>query len=490
MYLVTSEQMRSFDKHTIEGLQIPGIVLMDQAGKAVAKRAALRHPRRVVVLCGKGNNGGDGWVAARWLHHWGHSWVQVLSLVTPEQLQGDAAIAAAAAVASGVTYRVVHAGEDLPMADVVVDALLGTGTGRPLQGQLAELVTQVNAHPGFKIAVDVPTGVSASTGEVPGIAVQAEETVCMGMQKLGTAVSPGCYHSGQVHTVDIGIDLSYATGSELACWTQAQDLQSALAPRGPETHKGTFGRVGILVGSMQGAAVLSGLGAARSGAGLIVLATPTSQANRAGFPWEFVQRPVETADVKAVQTALSDCQSLVVGPGLGQDLSLARELLTNPAQKGVLDADGLRLLANLRPLGPQWVLTPHPKECADLLGWTPQEVQAHRLQAARSLVEKTQAVVVLKGYHSLVLGPGGEIAVNWTGDAALATAGAGDVLAGVIAGLMAQGADALTAAKAGTWLHGRAGEMAGQRQNVVSTVATDIVENISRAISSVIDSMS
>ncbi len=487
MYLVTSEQMRSFDKHTIEGLQVPGIVLMDHAGKAVAERVALHHPGRILVLCGKGNNGGDGWVAARWLHHWNHDWVQVLSLVTPEQLQGDAAIAATAAVASGVSYRIFQPGEDLPRADVVVDALLGTGSARPPAGPLAELIAQVNAHPGFKVAVDVPTGIDASTGEVPGIAVQAGETVCMGAQKLGTAVSPGCYHSGQVHVVDIGIDLSTEENTDFACWTQSGDLRAALTARGPETHKGSFGRVGILVGSMSGAAVLSGLGAARSGAGLIVLAT--AHAGLMGIPWEFVRRTIPVDDVEAVQTALSDCQSLVVGPGLGEDLSYARGLLTDPEQRGVLDADGLRLLATLPPVGPRWVLTPHPKECAALLGWTTPAVQAHRLEAVSRLAEQTQAVVVLKGYHTLIAGPGGEIVVNETGNAALATAGSGDVLAGIIGGLMAQGADALTAAKAGTWLHGRAGELAGQRHNLISTTASDIVDHISHAISSAIDSM-
>ncbi|WP_067930082.1 bifunctional ADP-dependent NAD(P)H-hydrate dehydratase/NAD(P)H-hydrate epimerase [Alicyclobacillus kakegawensis] len=498
MYLVTSEQMQLFDRRTISTLCVPGIVLMEHAGKAVAERAAATQPKRVVVLCGKGNNGGDGWVAARWLHHRGVA-VEVLTLAHPAELAGDARLAAQMALCAGVPQRpltqlesppeggsadAAASGFRLPQADVYIDALLGTGSNRPVapDSRIGRVIAALNQVDGWVLAVDVPSGVDASTGCVGGLVVRAHETITFAAQKLGTAVSPGCEYTGRVHVVDIGIRVE--PGEEtgpLAAWVTETAIRDWLPARAPLSHKGTYGRVGVAIGRMQGAAVLAGLGAARGGAGLVALAgldLPTL-----AVPPEFVVR----AGAPDLAAAVSDCQALVLGPGLGDALAPWRPVLDQFEGPVVVDADGLRLLgsrppAEGAPVEPRWVLTPHPKECARLLGWTTADVQARRLAAATTLARQTGAVVLLKGYHSIIAHPDGRIAVNPTGDASLATAGTGDVLAGLIGGLLAQGLPPFAAAAAGAWIHGRAGELAGEAMGPASVMASDVIDNISRAI--------
>lgn len=495
MYLATSEQMQEFDKFTINTLKVPGIVLMDHAGYAVARRVSELHPKKVVVVCGKGNNGGDGWVAARWLKHWEATKVHVISTVEPSELSGDAQLAAGMALAAGVPYEVYHPRLAMGEADVYVDAILGTGASRPLTGASAELVSAMNqtvndTHVTI-VAVDVPTGVNASTGEVLGIAVKAHHTVCLGLQKLGTAVSPGCFYAGAVTVADIGIPAVRTT--QLATLTEAQDVRAWLPKRVDDAHKGTFGRVGIVVGEMVGAAILAGIGAARSGAGLVIFGEQKGQ-QHSHVPYEFVLR--RSGQAGHVLEPYQDCRALVFGPGLGQILqeSLQEASWWSALQAyqgtGVVDADGLRLLMqNLALLkNGQWVLTPHPKECGRLLGWSTQDVQSQRVLAARTLAELTQTVVVLKGYHSLIATPNGSLAVNPTGDASLSTAGTGDVLAGLIGSLLAQGLDPFTAARAGVYLHGLAGELAGKQWSKAGTMASDVAHHIGHAINVVLDS--
>jgi hydroxyethylthiazole kinase-like uncharacterized protein yjeF len=472
VYLVTSEQMQALDRRTIQSRRIPGILLMEHAGKAVAEVVLRKRPKAVVVLCGKGNNGGDGWIAARWLKHWGVPSVTVVTTTDVDSLQGDARQAAEMALAADVPYQRYQPGTSIPPADVYVDALLGTGVSRPLTGELAQLVEALNEAPGWVVSVDVPSGVEASTGRVPGAAVRADWTVAMAAQKVGTAVTPGCLYAGTVEVVDIGIERP--CGEEYARLTTRDWIRSLLPSRSDDSHKGTFGKVGVAVGSMQGAAVLAGLGAARSGAGLVVLAGRTLPM---AAPYDFVQRQVSSNE-----SPFPDCDSVVVGPGLGTE---AAEWLTSVRQHsgpGVIDADGLRLLEQLGTLSDRWVLTPHPKECARLLQWSTDEVQAERIRAAKTLAAATGAVVVLKGYRTILAHPDQRIRVISTGDASLATAGTGDVLAGMIGGFLAQGLDAFDAATAAAHLHGLAGELAGRERSKASVMATDVVEFISRAI--------
>ncbi len=503
LYLVTSEQMQEFDRFTIQTLGVPGIVLMEHAGKAAAAAVLNRQPKRAVVVCGKGNNGGDGWIAARWLMHWGVPEVVVVTLTDPASLVGDAKLAAEMAKNFRVPYVVYTPGMKLPEADVFVDALLGTGITRPLSGTIEQLVEQLNQISPWTIAMDVPTGVNASTGEVYGTAVKAQQTVCMAVQKLGTAVTPGCYYAGEVQVVDIGICtdvrilwdrgenagdgavLAAGGDGELASFVDPADIREWLPRREAHTHKGSFGRLGVVAGPMAGASILAGLGAARCGAGLVVLGGQNQ--GQGSVPYEFVQRRLPQTG--SLLKAFDDCQALVVGPGLAEDYRLWPPVFAEFRGKGVLDADGLRMLQDQPELLKlsEFVLTPHPKECARLLAWTTQQVQQRRLLAARTLAQRTQCVVVLKGFHSVIAHPQGTVKVNPTGNAALATAGSGDVLAGMIGSLMAQGLDAWKAAQSGCYLHGLAGELAGAAKTLTGSMASDVVENIAGAIHQLFD---
>lgn len=508
MILVTSDQMRQFDKHTILSRNVPGIVLMEHAGKAVAEVVAQQGPDRVCVLCGKGNNGGDGWIAARWLKRSGVD-VVVYSTAQPDNLVGDALIAFQMAQGFGVPFIVatevadgVDAGReqglqgddcqpdggrnedacewgaDVPQADVYVDALLGTGTSRPLSGLLKRIVDVVNSRQARVVAVDVPTGVNGTTGEVPGTAIQAETTVSMAVQKLGTAISPGCFYAGEVRVADIGIDIQVGQGGTEALSEAVDEAWARLRwpRRTRNSHKGTFGRVAIAVGGMKGAPVLAGLGAARSGAGLVVLALSDTDYPAFDVPLEFVLRLAV-----AGTSNLQDCAALVVGPGLGAAPEWT-EIVRNWDGVGVLDADALVPVLERGPVGSNWILTPHPKECGRILGWSTEAVQERRAEAAQRLADESGAIVVLKGYHSLIAAPGSPLLVNLSGNEALATAGTGDVLAGVIGGLLAQGMSRREAAAVGTWLHGQAGELAGRRLSTTSVLASDVIADISRAI--------
>lgn len=478
MYLVTSEQMQLFDKQTIETRCVPGIVLMENAGKEVAKAVAKRSPKRVVILCGKGNNGGDGWVAARWLKHLGINETYVVSTIHPKGLVGDALTAYKAAQASGVQFVWEENPTSLVEADVYVDALVGTGGRGFLRGsakQLAEMLSKKENK--YVISVDVPSGVDASTGKVEGIVVQADETITFAFQKLGTAVTPGAYFAGKVRVVDIGIERT--SNERLAAFVLPEMFQSRWPKRPLSSHKGTFGRLLVILGEMEGAAILAAGGGARIGAGLVALGglkTPARQ-----VPPDYI---VPSLSRERLMQDIQKFSALVLGPGLGKDAYDYEQVWTSYPGPGVLDADGLLLIQSTNFTAPcgKWVLTPHPKECARLLGWRTEQVQANRVEAVTQLAKRVSSVVVLKGYRALIASPDGDLLVNPTGDASLAVAGTGDVLAGMIGGLLSQGLQPMDAAALGVWLHGAAGELAGKQLSMVSTMASDIIDSISRAI--------
>lgn len=484
--------MRCFDHDTIESHRVPAIVLMDHAGRAVAERVLKRRPTTVIALCGKGNNGADGWLAARWIARQGCD-VLALSIVDPATLHSDARTAFEIADLAGVRWSVYRPGaleqqlRGVSRSDtVLIDAVLGTGVSRPLDPDLLQLVREMNRSDAAIVAVDVPTGVNASTGEVMGDAVTAVETVAMAFEKLGTAVTPGAFHAGTVHVADIGIDADVKTLH--AMYTTPALFAQQFGRRQASSHKGTYGRCGIWMGDMPGAARLAASSAARSGAGLVIVGGEVDMQ----LPPDVVVR-----SGVGVDEAFVDCRSIVIGPGLGNGaddvVATAIDMAASGRVCGVIDADGLRAVGEggaLKSIGGRWVLTPHPKEAGRLLGWTSSEVQAHRVTAAVQLAERTGAIVLLKGYRTIIASPKGHIRVNPTGDASLAVGGSGDVLAGVIGALLAQGLDPFDAASLGAWLHGTAGELAGQLYTQVSTMASDIVECLPKAIAAYLDAIS
>ncbi len=463
----------------------PVEVLMDRAGRAVAweVRRALHgvYGRRVLLVCGKGNNGGDGLVAARVLAGWGVR-TTVCSLIDPVDRRWFT--------------------RALATADVVVDAMYGTGFRGTLAGDAAWIVAQLGGWAGEIVAVDIPSGVDGLTGMVFGPVVRANRTVTFAARKPGVVFEPGRSHSGDVVVADIGIAVDGAIGEvrdEPAALVTADDVRDWLPTRAPDAHKW---QSGVLVvggsGGMTGAPMLVSHAAMRAGAGIVWCALPGLDAARAASGGEVITR-VLPADAGgslargAAETVLADVgrfAAIALGPGLGgagdPDLQFAvRTVVAEARSPLVLDADGLNALAGdftslhaRATLGAPAVLTPHAGEYQRLMG---APVGGDRLAAARALADRSRAVVLLKGAGTVVAAPDGAVALNPTGGAALATAGSGDVLTGIIAGFLARGLDTFRAAAAAAWVHGRTADRAVAVDGP-GLIAGDLVSGLARTL--------
>lgn len=515
MLVVTAQEMRELDRKTIEEVGISGLMLMENAGRQVAERAARmleeRGGRVVAILAGKGNNGGDGLVAARHLFNKGYE-VRVCLLVDPGHVTGDARVnleiwrrmgqEVYQADGANGAQRVKVA---LLGTDVVVDAIYGTGfRGRP-PAEVGRIMEVVNRSGKPVVAVDVPSGVEASSGRVAGPAIRAACTVTFGLPKLGLYLLPGARYAGEIHVADISIPRSVVTAASIRRHVLTKELVASwLTPRDLEAHKGNFGRVLVIGGSrtMIGAACLAAYAALRTGAGLVYLAVPEGMQRVAAAKLdEVITIPLpETTGGSlsrearvALEEHLGRADVVALGPGLStheETVALVRELVREVACPLVLDADGLNALAGatevLARRAAPTVLTPHPGEMARLLDCSTAEVQADRLATAEKAAAAWNAVVLLKGARTIVTGPGGETYINPTGNPGMATAGSGDVLTGIIAALIAQGLPPLQAAAAGAFLHGRAGDLAAAEKGFPALVAGDITAALSRALLEVI----
>lgn len=483
--LLTTAQMGEADRIAIAG-GTPGITLMERAGQAVAEAVA-RHAApgaRIAVLCGPGNNGGDGFVAARLLRERGFA-VALGLLGEVRALGGDAALAAAS---WGQPVRPLAAALATD-AGLIVDALFGAGLSRPLAGEAALAVEAMNASGRPVIAIDVPSGLSGDTGLADGPVVRAAETVTFFRLKPGHLLQPGRDLCGPVTLADIGIPAEAALAAIApAAFANRPGLWSASWPQhGSSTHKFERGAVAVLAGGVAGVGAprLSARAALRTGAGLatILCAPAALMAHAARGPDALMQRPL--ADAAELAAALEDRRLSVVlaGPALGLD-ARAHQLVTALVDGGkplVLDADALTILAGDQEGVPRLarreaacVLTPHEGEFQRVFGRQQAIAQARsKLERARRAAAFSGAVVVYKGADTVIAGPDGRAAINATGSPALATAGAGDVLAGMVSGLIAQGMPAFEAACAAVWLHGRAGEALG-----MGLIADDLPEAI------------
>jgi len=455
---LSAQQSREIEQRAVEAFSVTLEGLMDAAGRAVAEQVRAHAPwGEVVVACGPGNNGGDGWVAARELAASGRS-VRVLSTRDPGSLTGVAAAAAAAAVSAGVEWTVPDGAPDVGAlaADVVVDALLGTGAALPLREDIALWCSAINDSGAFVVSVDVPTGVDSDTGERAPEAVEADTTVTFTAPKRGLVLFPGAASAGEIVVAPIGIPDVLLDGVDAPeIWT-ASELARLLPRPAPYAHKNQRGRVLVVAGSRAypGAAVLAARGAMRMGAGYVTLAVP---------------EPV----VSVAQSHLLAC--VVVGlPTTGKAMSSAAAAVVRDM---TAEHDAVVLgPARLAPI----VLTPHPGELARLLGVKTAAVQADRLAAGRRLAG-TDRTVALKGAGTVISGEGRQ-AVNTSGSVALATAGTGDVLAGMIGALLAQGRSVFDAALLGAYVHGRAGEAAARELTPLGVTAEDVPEFIPDAL--------
>jgi ADP-dependent NAD(P)H-hydrate dehydratase / NAD(P)H-hydrate epimerase len=500
--LVGSAEMRSIDRAAIDGLGVPSLGLMERAGRAVAE-AVVRLARpgsRFLVVCGGGNNAGDGWVAARLLQPSGR--VRVVAVTAPAQLSGDAAAMARRALEAGVPFQPFAEGTPLDAGpdDLVVDALLGTGLARPADGRFAAAIAAIAlARRGGArvVSVDLPSGLSADTGRPIGPCVEADATVTFGLQKRGLVLLPGAILAGTVTVADIGLPPAALDQVEERCRVlEDAEARSLLPPRDAAAHKGDAGRLLVLAGSpgKTGAAHLALLGALRGGAGLVTLASRAEV-----LPFALAGRPeamslalpgagpLGPADLPGLLAASRSADALVAGPGLhrGEETGpLLRGWLAAAGRPAVLDADALNALdpepAWLGKLPAPVILTPHPGELARLCGLTVSEVQADRIGLAASRAASWGAVLVLKGARTVVAAPGRPAAVIPTGNAGLATGGTGDVLAGLCGALLAGGLGAFDAARVAAWVHGAAGDLVATRLGQRGLLAGDLGEAIGR----------
>lgn len=465
--LYRAEQVRALDRVAIEGFDVPGYTLMSRAGEAALRVLKTHWPRarRVTVLCGTGNNGGDGFVLARLARESGLD-VEVLQVGDGAKIHGDALTALRDYQAAGGTIT-PYAGAELRGAGVLVDALFGTGLEREVTGQWRVAIEAMNQAQGEVFAIDIPSGLHADTGVILGAAVQARHTISFIGLKQGMFTASGRDCCGRIHFDDLSVPPRIYASEILSAQRLVWDkLRHLLPPRPRTVHKGHCGHVLVVGGErgFSGAARLAAEAAARAGAGLVSLATRSEHAGvlNATRP-ELMCHGVE--DVGALEPLLERATVIAIGPGLGISAwaeALLERVLGAPRPL-VIDADALNLLSQRAPQtfdsARAWVLTPHPGEAARLLGCTTAEVQGDRFAAVRALGQRYGGVTVLKGAGTLIV-EGGTLAVCDAGNPGMASGGMGDVLTGIIAGLLAQGLEAGEAARAGVCLHATAADRA------------------------------
>jgi NAD(P)H-hydrate epimerase len=487
MALYSVAQVRNFDRHAIEVLGIPGYTLMQRAGAAAWQLIRQRWPRarRITVVTGGGNNGGDGFVVARLMRDGGCA-VRLLALAPPGNLVGDARRACGDYIGSGGTVEEFSAAS-LEEAELIVDALLGTGARAPLRDDYATAIRAINAAGRPVLALDLPSGLDADRGAVIDVAIKADATISFVALKTGLLLDEGPAHCGALQCDDLQIELPAGAASRPQLLRlQATDIAAALPPRARAGHKGDYGRVLIIGGGpgMPGAAQLAGEACLRVGAGLVTLATRREHAAEiAAARPELICRGVD--DAAALQPLLAAADVVAVGPGLGTS-DWARALHAAALACGkplVVDADALNLLAVGGDTPPaESVLTPHPGEAARLLGVRAADVQRDRLQALLQLQARTGAIVVLKGAGTLLATHDEIPAICEHGNPGMASAGMGDVLTGAIAGILGQCRNPWRAARAGVLAHALAGDdcarISGARGLLAAEVAAALTARV------------
>jgi NAD(P)H-hydrate epimerase len=503
--LVAADEMRALDQHTIDTLGIPGELLMESAGRAVAE-AVLRNRAAgdtVSILCGRGNNAGDGLVAARHLHQLGAE-VQVTLLGDASELSEAAASNFDRALRAGV--RLTSGDWQAPRRGVVVDAIFGTGLSRPVQGRAAECIQRLNqsrsdAHGEIRVvAVDLPSGLCADSGAVLGCCVEADLTVALALPKLGLTLEPGRRLAGEISIARIGIaDQTPELSPRAELWTR-RAAAAALPARPALGHKGSFGHVLLVAGSegKTGAAALAACGATRAGAGLVTIACPAglndileikcTEAMTAPVA-DTPQRSLAVSAVEAIVALAATRGAVGLGPGVGrsdetQKLVVAlADCLEIPL---VIDADGLFPFASqperLRARTAPTILTPHPGEAAQLLGTEASTINRDRPASARRLAERTGCVVALKGAATVIAAPDGRMAINPTGGPALGSGGTGDVLLGMLVGFLVQAHDAYEATVLSVFVHGAAGDRISARSGTSGLLASELAAEVPATI--------
>lgn len=515
MKILTAQEMKEIERRCVEEYGIPTLLLMENAGIQVAlalgKLFAPVSSKKICILAGPGNNGGDGFVVARHLKNRGAG-VTVYHLCGDNPSSsggGDAALNFAILRKMGV--EPIFFGEEniselagaVGTSDVVVDALFGTGVSRPLDGAAAFAVSILNRSGKPVVSIDIPSGINADTGKAMGEAVRARHTVALGFLKRGHVLHPGASHAGEVEVADIAIPRDLANGG-MVSYVAGNERQLVLARRALDSHKGTFGHLLLVAGSAgkTGAACMAAESAMRVGTGRVSVAVPKSlnqvmenkltEAMTIPLP-ETKDQCLSLQARRRLMELVLGMSAVAVGPGLSthpETAQLVRDLIRSVTAPLVLDADGITALADdpglLAKAQAPVILTPHPGEMARLVGASTTDVQNNRLEVAREFARKHGVFVVLKGAGTIIAAPDGILYVNSTGNPGMATAGTGDVLCGMIAGFLAQGIDAMRSALLAVYLHGLAGDIAASEVGVVGMVATDIIGRIPTATRSLL----
>lgn len=508
MKIVTAQQMRNIDQRAIKEFGIPGPVLMENAASAIMTEMERFFDGlagvRVGIICGKGNNGGDGLALARRLSIRGVA-VRVALLAPFNSLGGEAKINLNILRKTDVQIvpsASVRALSDITVwSDILIDAVLGVGLASPLKGVFAQTVEMINASGKPVVAVDIPTGINADTGEVMGVAIKADLTVTMALLKRGLVLLPGAEYAGTVRVADIGIPYEAVDREKILL--SRLDRGSAWGvfhPREAGAHKGDFGHLMIVAGSpgKAGAAVMSARSALRTGAGLASVATPSSLvpiiqsqiAEAMCIPSaESIEGTLGTGSEEELLKASMGMSACAIGPGLSshhETIQVVRNLIQRMTIPLVIDADGLNAVAGstdiLKRAKAPVILTPHPGEMGRLLGVSSIEVQKDRIGIASDFSEKYKVILVLKGAGTVVACPDGRLFINSTGNPGMATGGTGDALTGMIGSLLAQGYPATQAACLGVYLHGLAGDLAAQEKGETGMITGDLIEKIPEAI--------
>jgi ADP-dependent NAD(P)H-hydrate dehydratase / NAD(P)H-hydrate epimerase len=508
LFVAGQKEMQQMDQYTMETIGLPGIVLMENAGAKVVEEIMSSSPRlkpKVIILAGGGNNGGDGFVIARRLYDLGLEPILCL-LVDPNRIKGDAKVHLDVYINRGLPlflydeHTIEQLRNELNQADIIIDAILGTGVNGPVREPFNQVITMVNEYAKEKmiISVDIPSGVSSDTGKVEGVAIKATKTITFVFSKKGFFLNDGPKYIGEWKAVDISVPPSIVKDLGLVMPRLIQDqLVKAMLPARPKHgHKGTFGHALVIGGSRQfiGAPIFTAKAALNAGAGLVTLAIPECI-----YPLAAVQNPeslflplsesdghFSAKSINELSPQLHDFDCVAVGPGMGRFpegenwlLALLSALDNQPI---VLDADALYLVRNHLDVVRQYkgdvIFTPHPGEMARLLNKTVKEVEENRIEVASSFAKNYQVYLLLKGHRSIIATPGGGVYINPCGHDALGKGGSGDVLTGLIAAFLAQGAPPLHALVSASYLHARAGEEKAKVLSHYGVMPLDIIDGI------------
>ena len=515
MKIVTAKEMRNIDSQTINEVGIPGVVLMENAGLGVVRAIERDFPlptfSKIAIFVGKGNNGGDGLVIARYLANKGYK-VTTYLLAEPDKFIGDALVNLRVSQNIGLHIEYILSNDQLgekkaniSQNNLIIDAIFGTGLSGAVRGFASNVIDYLNSTEIPIIAVDLPSGLDSDTGKTEGSCIKAVMTVTMALPKRGLLLYPGAKFVGKLEVADIGIPQSVIDSQNLSTILIQPSCALKLLPERPrDGHKGLFGRVLVIAGSvgLTGASAMASLSALRVGAGLVTLGTPESLNPIMEVKLtEVMTLPLpetshQTLSIRAydkIMQMVAGVDVVAIGPGLSRNpetIELVQKLCKDVNIPKVIDADGLNALAEdkncLSELGGQTVLTPHPGEMARLTGKTISDIQSNRINIAVDFAKEYGVILVLKGVPTVIAEPNGEAYLNTTGNPGMASGGTGDVLTGTIAGFIAQGLDAKGSAILGVYIHGLAGDLASMDKGEAGLIAGDLIDFLPKAIRKVI----